>query len=143
MVLVTAFPSEAEWHAAVTAALTAANAAPYDYGVKIPADVEAYNLVTVTDRFGGVARMSGETGTRGVRITVRAVGLAVEETDPLNNAREMRRRHDAALRNQRLTIGGRVTTQVAFETAEPIEEDGDQLTTGTWFSGLTTYTAAI
>lgn len=137
------FPTEAQWATAVKAALTAVNAAPHDYGMTIPASVTAYNLVTVTDRFGGVARMNGRIGTRGVRITIVSLGLAVNPATPLNNAREMRRRHDLALRGQRLTVAGFVTTPIQFETADPIDQDGDPVTAGAWFSGLTHYTAVI
>lgn len=139
----TEFPSEAEWFAAVKAALTVDNAKPYDYGVTIPSSVTAYNLVSVTDRFGGEQRLTGQVGTRAVRITIRAVGKAVDARNPLNNAREMRRRHDACLRENRLTVAGRVTRLVQFETAEAIAQDGDVLTTGSWYSGLTTYTCSI
>lgn len=138
------FPSEDQWRTAVMAALTAANARPYDWGVIPPSTVSAYNSVTVADRFGGVPNLAGQSGTRGVRIVVRAVGKAVDPANPLGNAREMRRRHDIALRDKRLTIGGVTTSPIAFESAETIAvEGGGQLATGAWCLGDTFYTAVI
>lgn len=138
------FPSEDEWRTAVMTLLAAANARPYDFGVIPPTDVSAYNSVTVVDRFGGVASLGGKSGTRGVRIVVRAVGKAVDPANPLGNAREMRRRHDLALREKRLTIGGAVTNPIEFESADTIgPEGGGQLVTGVWCLGDTFYTCVI
>lgn len=139
----TTFPSEAEWHAAIKALLTAANARPYDFGVTVPSTVSAYTLLGVTDRFGGVRSMGGPSGTRGVRIMVAALGKAIDPANPLGNAREMRRRHDVALRDVRLTIGGVVTNPIEFETADPIDAEGDPLVSGSWFRGDTFYTCVI
>lgn len=138
------FPSEDQWRTAVMAALTAVNARPYDWGVIPSSTVSAYNSVTVVDRFGGVPNLVGKSGTRGVRIIVRAVGKAIDPANPLGNAREMRRRHDLALREKRLTIGGVTTNPIEFESAEAIgPEDGGQLTTGAWCLGDTFYTCVI
>lgn len=137
------FPTEAEWAAAVKAVLTAANAVPYDLGVAVPSTVKAFNYFTVVDRFGGVARMSSDVGTRGVRIVVRSVAQYGNPADPLANARLMRQRQATALRGQRLTINGAVTTPIAFESAEAFAPEGDVLSTDTWFSADTLYTAVI
>lgn len=131
------FPSEQEHFDAVVAALTAANARPYDYDSLPASTVTSYTLVTVSDRFGGTPRMTAQIGTRGVRVTVRAVGITAD------NAREMRKRADAALREQRLAIDGFTSTPIQFETADPVAQDGDIKTTGTWYSGLSIYTYAI
>lgn len=129
------FPTEQQHFDAVAAALSAANARPYDYDDK--PDGAAYTLVTVSDRYGGVQRTTGQIGTRSVRVTVRAVGKTAD------NAREMRKRCEAALREKRLTIAGRTSTLIQFETAEPIGPDGDALSSGQWFSGLSTYTYTV
>lgn len=131
------FPSEQEHFDAVVAALTAAQARPYDYDTLPPTSVTAYTLVTVTDRFGGVQRATSQIGTRGVRVTVRAVGITAD------NAREMRKRADAALREQRLTVAGFTSTPIAFETSDPVAQDGDLRTTGVWYSGLSLYTYTV
>lgn len=127
------FPSEQEHFDAVEAALNVANARPRDYNNTVTEDC---NLLAVADRFGGVRRMSSEIGTRSVRITVVAVGRTPD------NAREMRRRHDK-LRGQRLTIGGRLSTPIEFESAEPVGPDGDLLGTGSWFSAMSRYTYTV
>lgn len=137
------FPTEAQWAAAVKAALTAANAQPYDLGVAVPSTVKAFNYFTVADRFGGVPRMSSGTGTRGVRIVLRSVALYGKPEDPLANAREMRRRHTAALRDKRLTINGLVTTPIKFESADAFDSDSSTVTAETWFSADTFYTCVI
>lgn len=131
------FPSEQEHFDAVMAALTAAQARPHDYDTPPASTVTAYTLVTVSGRFGGVPRNDSRIGTRGVRVTVRAVGSTAD------NAREMRRRTDGALREQRLAIGDFTTTPIAFETADPVAPDGDIKTTGAWFSALSLYTYTV
>lgn len=124
------FPTIQEHFDAVEALLTAANARPRDLD---QAPTEDCNQFTVADRFGGVTRMSGDIGTRSVRVVVKALGRSAD------NAREMQRRHDAALRNQRLTFTAHLSTPVAFEAGDPVSPDGDLLTTGAWFSATSTY----
>lgn len=131
------FPTEQQHFDAVMAALTAAGARPYGYDTVPPSTVTAYTLVTVTDRFGGNPRMSAQIGTRGIRVTVRAVGITVK------NAREMRDRADVALREQRITVGSHVSTPVQFESSDPVAQDGDVRTTGLWYSGLSLYTYTV
>lgn len=125
--------SEEQQAAAVIAALTTANAAPYDLDdakalTTIPA---GYTEVMVSPRGGAPLRNPGSTGRRGWRISTRQVGTTV------GNAREMRKRTHTALEFARLTVGGGQTTPIQFEGAEPIGEDE-----GYW-SGLETWTFAI
>ena len=125
------FPTEEEHAAAVIAALKAANAAPYDLD-EIPSTLPTYYTeVTVTRRFGGVQRNSAQTGTQSYRITTRAVAKTV------SNAREMRKRTQAALNEARLTIGGRTSTPIQFETEDVIGPDDG------YYSGLTAWTYVI
>lgn len=131
------FPSEQEHFDAVMAVLEAAQARPYDYDTTPPTGVSGYTLVTVSDRFGGAQRLTSQIGTRGVRIAVRAVGITAD------NAREMRRRFDVALRERQITVDGLPSTPIAFETADAVAQDGDVRTTGTWYSALSTYTYTV
>lgn len=136
MVLVT-FPTEQQHHDAVTAALTAVNARPYDYNDVIPTGTSGYTLVAVTDRFGGNLRLTGQVGVRAVRVTCRYVG-----TTP-DNVRELRRRGESALREKSLTVGGFESTPIQFETAEVVAPDGDATSGGQWFSALSAYTYSV
>ena len=125
------FPTEEEHAAAVIAALKAASAAPYDLD-EIPAALPTYYTeVTVTRRYGGVQRASAQRGTQSYRITTRAVAKTV------SNAREMRKRTQAALNEARLTIGGRTSTPIQFETEDVIGPDDG------YYSGLTAWTYVI
>ena len=126
--------STEEQHAtAIKAALTAQLAAPYDLDdlKALTTPPAQYTEVTVSRRFGGENRATGSTGRVGWRITTRAVAKTV------SNAREMRKRTDAALLYVRLTVDGDKTTPIQFEGAEPIGDDDG------WWSGLTTWTYAI
>lgn len=131
------FPSEQQHFDAVKALLAAVDARPYDYDEKVPPTKDAYSLLSVADRFGGVLRNSGQVGTRGVRISVRYVGISAD------NVREMRRRGDGALREQSVTVAGRASTPIQFETAESVSQDGDVPVTKSWWSALTTYTYVV
>ena len=128
-----AFPSTQEHFDAVKALLTAANARPTDLDQAPTTDC---NQFTVADRFGGTRRMSGDIGTRSVRIVVKALGR-----DP-GNAREMQRRH-SVLRGKRVVIGEHVSTPIEFESGDAVTPDGDLLVTGAWFSASTTYVYTI
>lgn len=131
------FPSEQEHFDAAKTALTAATARPYDYDDKIPHSVTAYNLLAVSERFGGNQRLTSQIGTRSVRVTVRSVGSSADDV------REMRKRADTALRENRLTVAGFVSTPIAFETAEMVGPDGDILNAGKWLSALSSYTYTV
>lgn len=128
-----AFPTIQEHFDAVEALLTAANARPRDLD---QAPTEDCNQFTVADRFGGISRMSGEVGTRSVRIVVKSLGRTAD------NAREMQRRANA-MRDQRLTFPGHVSTPIAFESGDAVAPDGDLLTTGAWFSASSTFTYTV
>ena len=134
MVLVT-FPTEQEHFDAVVQVLTDADANPHDYD-ESPTE-SGYTLVSISDRFGGTPRMTGQVGIRLARVVLLAVGTTAE------NVREIRERFDGALREQRLTIAGRETTPIQFETSEPVGPDGDIFTTGQWYSARSQYTYEI
>ena len=129
------FPTEQEHFDAVVQVLTDADANPHDYDETVTDD--GYTLVSVSDRFGGTPRMSGDIGIRLARVTLLAVGITAD------NVREIRQRFDSALREKRLTIAGRETTPIQFETSEPVGPDGDIVTTGQWFSARSQYTYEI
>lgn len=128
------FPSIQDHFDAVEALLTAANARPEDLD---QAPTEACNQFTVADRFGGAARLCGEIGTRSVRIVVKALGESADD------AREMQRRHLAALRGKRITFTDRTSTRIQFESGDAVAPDGDLLTVGAWFSASTTFTYTV
>lgn len=125
--------TEEQHAAAIVAALTAANAAPYelDDAKALTTIPNGYTEVMVMPRAGAPNRNPGSTGRRGWRITTRQVGTTV------TNAREMRKRTHAALEFARLTVGGDKTTPIQFEGAEVIGEDGE------FWSGLETWVYAI
>lgn len=129
------FPTEQQHFDAVRAVLDAAGARPYDYD-ESPIEAD-YTRMTVTDRYGGVPHMSGQIGVRLARITVLAVGSKA------SNVREIRRRADAALREQSIAVGSHKTTPIQFETAEPVSPDGGELSTGSWYSAASTYTYEV
>lgn len=119
--------------AAVIAALSGEGAVAYDLDdlakmATLPAN---YVEVTVSRRAGAPLRNPGSTGRTGWRVTTRVVCATV------TNAREYRRRVEAALNFRRLTVGGSVSTPVQFETEETIGADD-----GVW-SGLTVWTYAL
>lgn len=118
---------------AVLAALNAGSALAYESDdLKAMTDLPPnYNEVTVERRYGGQSRATGTTTRRGWRITARAVGITI------SNAREMRKRAATQLEGARVTVDGKTSTPIQFESADPIGEDD-----GRW-SGLTTYTYAI
>lgn len=131
------FPTDQEHYDAVTAALAAVDARPYDYDATVPSSLSAYNLVAVSDRFGGVPRTTGQIGTRSVRVSVRSVGKDAA------NVREMRRRVDLALREKRISVAGHVSTLIAFESADAPARDGDQLVAGKWVTALASFTYTV
>lgn len=114
----------AAWRTALETPLGACSAYDYD---DVPAVLpNVYVLVTVSRRFGGVARNSGRRPLQGWRLTTLAVGKTVDE------ARWAREKVFTALNETRnATLG---TTLVEFETETPIERDGDR------YSGLTSWT---
>lgn len=128
--------SESSHSTAVRAALTDAGAAPYDLG-KVPGTTGNagtlptwYTETSVMRRFGGNPRSDSRSGVKGYRITTRAVANSAA------NARNVRDKQHTALEGVVLTVDGKQTTPIEFESADPIAAD-DGL-----FSGLVTWTYA-
>jgi hypothetical protein len=86
--------------------------------------------ITVSRRFGGEQRGSGERSGQLYRLTERSVAKTV------SNARNLRAKADA-LEGAVLTIAGDTTTPLEFEGAVPIGEDDN------WYSGLRTWTYVL
>jgi hypothetical protein len=125
--------TEEQHAAAVIARLNAGNAAAYDLDdlKALPAQPSIYTEVTVERRFGGDSSLGGTIARAGWRITTRTVAKTV------SNAREMRNRARTQLVSARLTVDGKTTTPIRFESEDPIGDDDG------WYSGLTTWTYAI
>jgi hypothetical protein len=117
---------------AFIAQLAALGAIPYDYDdlAKVSPKPTNYTEVTVTRRFGGEQRASGERDGRLYRATARQVSQTV------SNARNLRAK-SAGLEGLMLTVAGSMTTPIEFETADVIAPDDG------WFSGLETWTFAL
>lgn len=127
-------PTEEQHATAVKAALTTAQAAPYDLDdLKTLETLPAYYTeVTVSRRFvGDGLRASREPGIRAVRLGTRFVAKNI------TTAREMQKRTTDALEGVSLTVSGETTTPIEFESADVIAEDD-----GYW-SGLTTWTYVV
>lgn len=131
------FPTEQEHYDAVVAALDALSANPYGYEDTVPSSVSGYTLPAVSDRVGGALRLTGQVGIRAVRVTCRYVGRTPD------NVREMRKRGEAALREQSITVAGYESTPIQFETAEQVAPDGDLERSGQWYSALSAYTYSV
>lgn len=115
---------------AVVDALNALGAAAYDLQ-DVPGTPPAwYTEVTVSRRFGGEQRGSGERDGTLWRITTRQVARR------LGNAQNERAK-SAGLEYRVLIVDGATTTPIEFESADPIGPDDG------WFSGLETYTYAL
>lgn len=114
----------------VETALTAASARPYDIS-SVPATATNFTQYEVARRFGGNSRSTARSGVVGYRVVTWAVARTVA------NAHEMRKRQHAALEGVRLSIGGKTSTPVAFESAEDIRPDEG------YFSGATFWTFAL
>lgn len=114
---------------AVLAALNTALAPKVAYELDaVPATRPAnYVEVTVSRRFGGEER-AARKGSTGWRITTRAVSRYVSD------ARLMHEKSRTALEYVRLSVGGKSSTPVQFETEVPVQEDDG------WFSGLISWT---
>jgi hypothetical protein len=119
--------TDEEVAAAFIAQLSTLGALPYDYDDLPAPRPDNYTEVTVTRRYGGEQRSSGERDGRLYRATARQVAKTV------SNARNLRTK-SAGLEGLMLTIGGATTTPIEFETAEVIAPDDG------WFSGLESWT---
>lgn len=111
----------------------------------LPSSVRAYDFdelpatrpvdyveVTVSRRAGALNRSTGRTETSGWRVTTRAVSQV-----GVSNARVTRNKVRVALEFARLSVGGKTSTPVQFETSDPVESDDG------WWSGLTVWTYAL
>jgi hypothetical protein len=123
-------PNEQAHSDAVVALLNTLGASAYDLGDVPKTTASLYTEVTVTRRFGGEQRGSGEREGQLFRITARQVAKVYQ------NAQNLRAK-SAGLEGATLTVGGETTTPIEFETADPIAPDDG------WFSGLETYTYRI
>ena len=117
--------------AVLNAALPAAVRA-YDSDAVPTTPPAKYVEVTVSRRFGGTRRSSGNTATGGWRITTRVI-----DQNSITNARLTANTVRTALEFVRLSIGTKTSTPVQFETAEVIGPDDG------WWSGMTAYTYAL
>lgn len=126
--------SEVAQAAAVRAALEAPLGAwsAYDYD-DLPATLpNLYALVTVSRRFGVLARFcAGQPQARGWRLTTMGVGRTVDE------ARWVLDRVAEGIEGQALTVDGRTSTRVRFESQQPVEEDEGR------YSGTITWTYVL
>lgn len=91
-----------------------------------------YVEVAVSRRFGGNLRASATTDASGWRVLTRVV-----DQTSVSNARLTANTVRTALEFARLSIGGKKSTPVRFETADPIAPDSG------WWSGLTAWTYAL
>lgn len=85
----------------------------------------------ISRRFGGEPRTSSRKATTGYRLSVRAVA------DTIKDARTMHEKARAALEGIRVTVDGRVSTPIQFETEEEVGPDDGK------FSGHIAYTYTI
>lgn len=123
-------PNEQEHSDAVVAALNGLGGLAFDLGdVPTPAP-DKYTEVTVTRRFGGEQRGSGERDGQLYRITARQVSKVFQ------NAQNLRVK-SSGLEGLVLTVAGEKTTPIEFESADTIGEDDG------WYSGLETWTYGI
>ena len=124
----------AENATALLAVLNAAVAPRKVYTLdKVPSPRPAnYVEIGLSRRFGGERKMSTDITPKFYRLTVRSV--AQMSTNAVQDDLEKCR---AALEFQRITVDGRSSTPIQFETEDPAEPDG------TWFSGLLVFTYTI
>ncbi len=121
-----------------TAVLAVLNAALPDSVVAYDVDdlptprPSRYVEVSVTRRAGGNLRSVGSTSIAGWRITTRPV-----DQFSVTNARKAATTVRGAIEFARLTVSGKKSTPVQFETSDPIEADEG------WVSGLTAWTYAL
>lgn len=91
-----------------------------------------YVELSLSRRFGGEFKQSGDVGTTGYRVTLRAVAQV-----SVMAAREDLEKCRAALEFTSLAVGGSTTTPIQFETEDPVAADDG------WFSGLMSFTYVI
>lgn len=93
-----------------------------------------YGQITLSRRFGGQPRVAGPVSPSGWRLTLRAVG------DSIANVRVMLDAGTEALEDHTITVGGVVSTPIAFELEDEIRQDD---TDKNLWSGLTSWTYAF
>ena len=128
--MVTLAPEQTHLDAVLTA-FGGSNAAVYERDDLPSVLPPAYSEVEVTRRGGGNRRKGGPDGRFGLfTITQRTVG---------RNAKALRAHRDAtaAIEGLTLTVGGFVSTPIAFEGADPISPDDG------WYVGFRTFTYAL
>lgn len=91
-----------------------------------------YVEITLSRMFGGEQRACGGIATVGYRLTVRAVSQST-----VSSVRTDLEKCRAALEFNRLTVGGKTSTPIQFETEDPAGYDDG------WFSGLLTFTFVL
>lgn len=135
-VIIDARPHAAAVKAAVTAAM-APQWTAYDYG-KVPgADGNPgslpyiYAIVTLERRYNPNLRLSANASSGGWRATVRCVGRTADE------CRWAMNKAATALNETRLTVDGRTTTPIQFESEQNPEPDDGRL------SALSVWTYAL
>lgn len=97
---------------------------------EMPARPAVYVELGAMRRFGGTERLAGKPVPELWRAYTRVV--AQQEV----NARRLRGLVQDALEDARLSVAGKASTPVRFESADPVAPDEG------WFSGLTTWTYA-
>lgn len=115
--------------AAIIAALNARLAPRKAYGIDdVPSPAPPlYVEVAVSRRWvEGSPRGDGEKSGKGYRVLTRAVA----KTD--GNARLLLKMCGEALEFVPLTVEGRLTTPLEFETEDPVESDADGWYVGAW-----------
>lgn len=109
----------------------------YDYGTVPGADGNAgtlpniFALVSLERRYNPNLTLAARASANGWRLSVRVVGRTMDE------ARWALLKVATALNEQRLTIDGRATTPLQYESPRPPELDDGR------FSGLASYTYAL
>ncbi len=121
----------------MTAALAAINAqfsTPRAYSLSdVPATrPPEYVTALLIRRPGARLNAGGSTGIVGYRLRVRAVSQASD-----SNVRNSLEKCRAALEFKRLTVGGKSTTPIQFETEDDVSGDDG------WFAAYDDYTFAI
>lgn len=89
-----------------------------------------YTAVSVTRRYGGEQRGSGERDGTLWRITLTQVGKRLQQAQHL-------RAKSVGLEGATVTVAGQVSTPIEFETANIIAPDDG------WFSGSENWTLAL
>lgn len=122
-----------EQHATAVIAAVNAQAAfvfAYDFDDAPAALPQYYALITVTRRFGGPMRFGGDKTQDLYRITTTCVGRTITA---VRQVREL----VGGIERLSLTVNGRASTPIEFETSTPIGEDDK------FYSGVSTWTYAL